>query len=36
MKSEHALKLVKFLHGQQGLAIGELKIFCNIIYPQGF
>ena len=27
MKSQHALTLVKFLHDQHGLAIGELKIY---------
>ena len=35
MKSQHAIKRVKFLHDQQGLAIGELIIFCNIFLSQG-
>ena len=35
MKSQHALKLVKFLDGQHGLAIGELKIFSDIILSPG-
>ena len=36
MKSQPAFKLVlKFLHGQHGLAIGELQIFCNIIVSPG-
>ena len=35
MKSQPALKLIKFLHGQHGLAIGELWIFCNISVSPG-
>ena len=35
MKSQPALKLVKFLHGQHGLAVGELQVFCNIIVSPG-
>ena len=35
MKSKQSLKLVKFLHDQQGLATSELKIFCSIILSPG-